>query len=320
MYSLVLATMLTTGAATPDFGRGCHGCCGGCYGCCGGCWGGCYGCCGGCWGGCYGCCGGCWGCYGCCGGCYGYGVSVAPVGGYWGMGFYGSCYGCWGTCYGCHGCYGCYGCYGTCYGGVVTPVAAAPVAPVAPATPTLPATPKKVEPKSTSLGNAAAVVLKAPTDVELSVEGQLIPRTAAVEVFRTPELDPAFSYTYTFKAKVVRNGKAVAFTKQVPVRAGQSSEADFTKLATEGKDVAKVTVKLPADARLYVDDVLCPLTSETRTFDTPALEPGRSYFYTLKAEFIRDGDTRTATKRVTVEAGKQVTVEFQDRPVQAVSR
>src|SRR5262249_27284084 len=71
MYSLVLATMLTTGAATPDWRFGCHGCCGGCCGGCWGCCGGCWGCCGGC-GGCYGCCGGCWGgCYGWSSGCYG---------------------------------------------------------------------------------------------------------------------------------------------------------------------------------------------------------------------------------------------------------
>ena len=122
-------------------------------------------------------------------------------------------------------------------------------------------------------------------------------RSAAEETFRTPELEPGSSYTYTFKAEVVREGKTVAFTKQVKVRAGQTSEADFTKLATEGKDVARVTVKLPADARLYVDDVLCPLTSTTRSFNTPELEAGRPYYYTLKAEFVNDGQTRKTRQR-----------------------
>lgn len=326
MYSIVLATMLTTGAVAPDWGRGCHGCCGGCYGCCGGCYGccgGCYGCCGGCYGccgGCYGCCGGC---YGCCGGCYGCGGGW----GCWGVGGYGSCYGCWGTCYGCHGCYGCYGCYGTCYGGVAVAAAPAMVAPAAvvpstvvPAVPTLPAEPKKDD-KSAALGNAAAVVLKAPVDVQLSVEGQAIPRTTSEETFRTPDLEPGASYTYTFKAQVLRNGKRTAYTKQVKVRAGQTSLADFTKLANDGRDVARVTVKLPADARLYVDGVLCPLTSATRSFNTPELDAGQRYYYTLKAQVVRDGETLSSTpQRVLVEAGKQVTVEFKDLPVQTASR
>lgn len=301
MYSIVLATMLTTGAAAPDFGWGCHGCCGGCYGCCGGC----YGCCGGC----YGCCGGC---YGCCGGCYG---SYAV----WGVGYYGNCYGCWGTCYGCHGCYGCYGCYGTCYGGMVVAPSVVISEPPVQAAPVIPAKPKKDDTKS-SLGNRAEVVVKAPADVQLSVEEQVLPRTANEETFRTPELEPGYSYTYTFKASVVRDGKRVAYNKQVKVRAGQTSLADFTKLTTQGKDSANVTVKLPADASLYVDGVLCPLTSASRSFSTPELNAGQSYYYTLKAEVVRGGEKHAASQRVLVEAGKQVIVEFKDLPVQTASR
>jgi uncharacterized protein (TIGR03000 family) len=194
------------------------------------------------------------------------------------------------------------------------------VAPAAPAPQVLPAQPKKDGDKSAALGNAAGVVLTAPTDVQLFVEGRMIPRTANQETVRTPDLEPGYSYTYTFKAQVVREGRTVAYTKQVKVRAGQFSTADFTKLASEGKDTARVTVKLPADARLYVDGVRCPLTSATRSFDTPELDAGRSYYYTLKAEVDRDGATRTDTQRVLVEAGKQVTVEFKTLPVQTASR
>jgi uncharacterized protein (TIGR03000 family) len=283
MYSIVLATMLTTGVAAPDWGRGCcGGCCGGCWGCCGGCYG-CWGCCGGCWGGCYGCCGGCYGCWG-------------------------GCYGCWGGCYGCYG--------GLAYAapGVVAPAPGAPVAPV------LPPAAKKEEKKSSYLGNAAAVIVKAPTDVQLSVEDRILPRTAGEQTFHTPELTPGYVYTYTFKANVVREGRTVAYTKQVKVSAGQTLTADFSKWAAEGKDSARVTVKLPSDAQLYVDGVLCPLTSTTRSFDTPELDAGRRYYYTLKAEVVRDGVTQSARKRVVVEAGKEVTVEFSDLPVQTVSR
>ena len=35
-------------------------------------------------------------------------------------------------------------------------------------------------------------------------------------------------------------------------------------------DVARITVRLPAEARLYIDGTLCPLSSDTRTFNTPA--------------------------------------------------
>jgi uncharacterized protein (TIGR03000 family) len=200
---------------------------------------------------------------------------------------------------------------------------AAPVvaAPTAPAAPVLPSASQKEPKKSTYLGNAAEVIVKAPANVQLSVEGRTLPRSAGEEAFRTPNLQAGYVYTYTFKANAVRDGQPVVYTKEVKVSAGQSLTADFTKLISEGKDTARVTVKLPSDARLYVDNVLCPLTSTTRSFDTPALDVGRKFYYTLKAEVVRDGVMQTKDKRVVVEAGKEVTVEFAELPsVQTVSR
>jgi uncharacterized protein (TIGR03000 family) len=201
-----------------------------------------------------------------------------------------------------------------------------PAAPAAtPATPVLPVQPKKEEDKkepkkSTALGNAAEVIVKAPVGVPLSVEDYDIPRTTQEQTFRTPELEPGYTYIYTFKARVIREGQMVAYTKQVKVQAGQTVTADFTKLAVEGKDAARITVKLPAEARLYVDGVLCPLTSATRSFTTPELAAGQKYYYTLKAEVVRAGETLAARKRVIVEAGKEVTVEFTELPLQTASR
>lgn len=281
MYSLVLATMLTAGGAqAPAWGHGCWGC----HGCCGGC----YGCCGGCWG----CCGGCWGC---CGGCWG--------GSYWG------------SCYGCSGCYGCYGCCGGCYGccGGVSVVAVAPAATAAPAA-TLP------PPKKTSyLGNAAAVVVQAPLDVTITVNGQATNRTATEQTFTSPALEPGETYAYLFRAEATRNGRTVTRTQRVSVRAGEESRVDFTDMNSGGSP-ARVRVKLPADADLYVDGVQVPLTSDVRSFQTPKLEAGRSYYYTLKADVVRDGRTVSATKRITVEPGKETNVEFANLPELAARR
>lgn len=199
---------------------------------------------------------------------------------------------------------------------------AAAVVPATTTTPVAPAQPKQQEEKkkSSSLGNSAEVVVKAPVNVQLSVEDRDLPRTAAEQPFRTPELKLGYLYTYTFTARIAREGKTVAYTKQVKVRAGESATADFTKLAAEGKDSARLTVKLPADARLYVDGTLCPLTTETRSFTTPELNAGQKYYYTLKAEVVREGVMRTARKRVIVEAGKDVAVEFTELPLQTASR
>jgi uncharacterized protein (TIGR03000 family) len=193
--------------------------------------------------------------------------------------------------------------------------AASAAAPAAAAPAALPA------PKTTA--NAASVIIKAPTDVRVSVDGQATPRNAAEETFTTPDLEPGRSYEYLFKAEAVRDGKPVSRTKRVTVRAGQRSEADFSDLGVgpDVTDVAKVTVIVPEDARVYVDGVLCPLTSTRRTFETPKLASGQRYFYTVRAEVTRDGQTRGDSRRVLVEAGKETTVEFRDlSAVQAALR
>jgi uncharacterized protein (TIGR03000 family) len=75
---------------------------------------------------------------------------------------------------------------------------------------------------------------------------------------------------------------------------------------------AIIVVSLPADAKLTIDDAATRSTSANRRFVSPALERGQEYFYTLKAEIVRDGQTLTTNKRVAVRAGQEtaVTLEF----------
>jgi uncharacterized protein (TIGR03000 family) len=74
----------------------------------------------------------------------------------------------------------------------------------------------------------------------------------------------------------------------------------------------QITVRLPADAKLFVDDLACPLTSATRTFETPPLEAGRAYTYTFKAEVTRNGKVLTTTQRLRFDAGKPLEVDLRN--------
>jgi uncharacterized protein (TIGR03000 family) len=318
MYSIVLATMLTAGSATPQFCffSHCHGCwssCHGCSGCysCHGCWSACYGCygcysCHGCWSSCYNCfgcwdsCYGCYGCHGCWSSCY-------------------SCYGCWDSCYSCYGCwgycYGCYGCWGGCHGcyASVVPVQQAPPREKLP---------KPSEEKTGRVSGPATVIVKAPLDVNITVNGQATKRTQAEQTFATPTLEAGRRYAYTFHAEAVRNGKTVSINRKVTVWAGQRTEVDFNDLLHgQSREAARVTVRVPRDARLFVDGVSYPSGSRERSFHTPPLQAGKNYFYTIRAEVEREGQTVRKSKRVTVAAGKQVTVSFDTlSSVQTASR
>jgi uncharacterized protein (TIGR03000 family) len=199
------------------------------------------------------------------------------------------------------------------YGGVPVIGVGAPVAPATTEPPPM---------KSASL-NAATVVVKAPTDVKIKVDGQETPRNAVEESFTTPDLEPGRSYQYVFTAEAVRDGKTVTRTKRVTVQAGRMSEADFSELSEDRgeADVAKVTVRVPQDAKVYVDGVLCPIESGKSTFETPKLQAGRQYFYTIKAQMLRDGQNVSESRRVIVQAGKSTSVEFKEiSNVQAARR
>jgi uncharacterized protein (TIGR03000 family) len=73
---------------------------------------------------------------------------------------------------------------------------------------------------------------------------------------------------------------------------------------------ATLVVSLPEDAKLMIDGEATSSTSAQRVFVSPALELGKEYEYTLKAEVLRDGKTQIATAKVTVRPGETSQVEL----------
>ena len=82
---------------------------------------------------------------------------------------------------------------------------------------------------------------------------------------------------------------------------------------------ATIFVSLPAEAKLTIDGTATQSTSATRAFASPALEPGQQYYYTLKAEIVRDGKTVSTSRRVAVRAGEETRVRL-EFPVQSVAQ
>jgi len=178
----------------------------------------------------------------------------------------------------------------------------------------------KDEPDEVS-STPATVVIKAPLDVTVSFNGRITRRNSEEESFKTPRLAPGRAYAYQVRAETTREGKKLTRNKRVLVRAGRTATVDFMDLdvaaAKEEPVPARVTVLLPAGSKLVVDGKEYG-TAARQTFTTPKLEPGKAYFYTVKAENLDDG--KADTRRVNVEAGKEVTVDFRDRSVAAVNR
>lgn len=74
--------------------------------------------------------------------------------------------------------------------------------------------------------------------------------------------------------------------------------------ATTASTAATLIVTLPENAKLSVDGEATKSISGTRTFSTPALEAGKTYKYTLKAEVPVGSKTEVITRDVQVRAGE----------------
>jgi uncharacterized protein (TIGR03000 family) len=102
-----------------------------------------------------------------------------------------------------------------------------------------------------------------------------------------------------------------------PGRAPSGEPIPRPKKTSQAEDRATVVVNLPADARLTVGGQLTTNTSGLRRFITPPLPTdGESYYYTFRAEIVRDGQTRAAVQEVAVRPGQETRVTFDFAPTE----
>jgi len=159
--------------------------------------------------------------------------------------------------------------------------------------------------------SAATVLIRAATDVVVTVNGVQVPRKTERDTFLSPDLPPGWTFSYVVTATAIRGGREVTDTKRVRVTAGSRTEVDFTPLDSAAA-VARVTVVAPKGTAVRVNGTAYTVSGK-KTFETPELTPGESYTYTFEADLERGGTTVTETRRVSVAPGKAVTVDFTER-------
>jgi len=65
-----------------------------------------------------------------------------------------------------------------------------------------------------------------------------------------------------------------------------------------------------ADAEVFINDTATSSTGTERQFESPALDPGQSYHYTIRAQWMDNGKRVEQKREVPVKAGQTVTVDF----------
>lgn len=77
-----------------------------------------------------------------------------------------------------------------------------------------------------------------------------------------------------------------------------------------GSQVALLNVNVPADAKVYVNGAATTSTGTQRQYISRGLTAGNRYAYEVKVEMVRDGQTVTENKNVTLGPGEQVNLAF----------
>jgi uncharacterized protein (TIGR03000 family) len=73
-----------------------------------------------------------------------------------------------------------------------------------------------------------------------------------------------------------------------------------------------MTVNVPEDAKVYLQDQLMTITGAQRRFVTPELRVGAQHIYSVRVEVERDGRTISKTTQAPIVVGQdvEVTVSF----------
>ena len=82
---------------------------------------------------------------------------------------------------------------------------------------------------------------------------------------------------------------------------------------------AYITVNLPEDAKLFVNDQPTRSTSTERRFVSPPLNRDQQHTYNFRAEIMRDGQPVSVTREVAVRGGEETRVRL-DFPAASVAQ
>ena len=127
------------------------------------------------------------------------------------------------------------------------------------------------------------------------------------------------TYSYVVRAEYTRNGEPVEETKSVVISAGERASLAFGQTNDMTEPVAttpvetKVTLHVPADAKVTLSGSPTKQTGDVREFATHRLAAGETWNdYTVEVTLERDGQTLTKQETFDLAAGdsRELTFDF----------
>jgi len=168
------------------------------------------------------------------------------------------------------------------------------------------------------VGSSAVLTVVVPEGAEVFVNGHPTTTTGSRRSYLSLGLLCGYRYPYEVVAQWESDGQTHRQTKLVYLEAGQRVEVSIDSrpapsvAASAGRPpVTRLTVHVPADARVYLQDREVPGTGTVRTFSTTRLAPSQPPVeYTIRATVERSGRTFLRQKTISFRAGGSYEVTF----------
>ncbi|HTU88824.1 MAG TPA: TIGR03000 domain-containing protein [Gemmataceae bacterium] len=204
-------------------------------------------------------------------------------------GCWGGCYGCYGGCYGCWGCYGgCYGCFGGCYG---------------------------MGGYGGGMGGYGCWGGYSSWGGGYGYGGVGYPGAGYPGTIMPPGGAAPGAAAPGTPGQYEQLAPPPEDKDKDKSKKSKDKDKEGTMLNTTK---AKLIVELPANAKLFIDDMPMKNASGVRSFNTPSLEPGQAYYYIVRVETVRNGKTVSESRRVIVRAGQVARADFKELETDAV--
>jgi uncharacterized protein (TIGR03000 family) len=153
--------------------------------------------------------------------------------------------------------------------------------------------------------NLAMLSVNVPADAKVFVNGTETTSTGGQRQFVSRGLNAGNRYTYEVRAEMIRDGQPVTETKSVTLAMGEQAQLAFnfnnaeTPVAKGDKTKTKLTLRVPADAKVYLSGRETSSTGEVREFSTSKLAPGAEWNdYTVRV--VSNVDGREVSKEETI--------------------
>jgi uncharacterized protein (TIGR03000 family) len=156
--------------------------------------------------------------------------------------------------------------------------------------------------------DAAMLIVDVPSNAKIFVNGAATKATGETRRYISRGLVAGKEYEFVVRMAVDRDGVTAEETRTVSLTAGEGSKVSFATAPVAKKaPTTKVTLHVPADAKVWLAGNATGSIGAVRQFETTSLAAGQSWkSYEIRVAAIVEGRERVVSKVIDLAAGDSV--------------